>query len=163
MTDDLVKRARAAFHDDRLSTGALYGELADRIEALTAERDKAYASGYSDAETEISKSALGQDNAFLHSQYVNTKLRIDALQADNARLRAALLEERTDTLWNAYNTGMERDGRWRHMCMSDGEWLERECGLDDSEPDHPADVVKAAIPLAAERFVTALNTGKADT
>ena len=85
--------------------------------------------------------------------------RIEQLTADNARLRAALIEERTETLWNAYGAGMERDGRWRHMCMSDGEWLEFECGLDNNQPDHPADVVKAAIPLAAERFVAAL-TGK---
>jgi hypothetical protein len=85
---------------------------------------------------------------------------IKALHADNALLRAALIEERTETLWNAYGAGMERDGRWRHMCMSDGEWLEHECGLDDSQPDHPADAVKAAIPFAAERFVAALNAGK---
>jgi hypothetical protein len=31
--DDLVRRARLAQHDERMSTGALYGELADRIEA----------------------------------------------------------------------------------------------------------------------------------
>ena len=82
--------------------------------------------------------------------------RIEQLTAERDRLRAALIEERTETLWNAYGTGMERDGRWRHMCMSDGEWLEFECGLDNSQPDHPADVVKAAIPFAAERFVAAL-------
>ena len=35
--DDLVKMARAAFHDDRLATGQLYGDLADRIEAIEAE------------------------------------------------------------------------------------------------------------------------------
>ena len=78
------------------------------------------------------------------------------LTSERDRLRAALIAERIDTLWNAYSTGMERDGRWRHMCMSDGEWLEHECGLDDSQRDHPADEVKAAIPLAAKRFVAAL-------
>ena len=86
-----------------------------------------------------------------------------ALTAERDRLRAALIEERTETLWNAYNTGMERDGRWRHMCMSDGEWLERECGLDDSQPDHPADVVQAAIPFAAERFVAVFAALKGET
>ena len=65
-------------------------EAADRIEQLTAERDKAYASGYSDAETEISKSALGQDNTFLHSQYTNAKLRIEALTAERDELRKLL-------------------------------------------------------------------------
>jgi hypothetical protein len=40
MTDEeLVKMARLAQRDDRMSTGALYGDLADRIEALTKERD----------------------------------------------------------------------------------------------------------------------------
>jgi hypothetical protein len=37
---ELVKMARLAQRDDRMSTGALYGDLADRIEALTAERDE---------------------------------------------------------------------------------------------------------------------------
>ena len=80
-----------------------------------------------------------------------------ALTAENEMLREALIEERTETLWNAYNTGAEQDGRWRHMCMSDGEWLARECGLDVSQADYPADVVKGEIPLAAERFVAALK------
>ncbi len=39
MTDDLVKMARLAQRDDRMATGALYGDLADRIEALVKERD----------------------------------------------------------------------------------------------------------------------------
>jgi hypothetical protein len=41
MTDDLVKMARLAQRDDRMATGALYGDLADRIEALVKERDEA--------------------------------------------------------------------------------------------------------------------------
>ena len=56
--------------------------------SLTTERDAAYARGYSDAETEISKSALGQRNAFLHSQYADAKLRIEALTVDRAEARA---------------------------------------------------------------------------
>ena len=39
--DDLVKRARLAQRDERMSTGALYGELADRIEELEAKLAKA--------------------------------------------------------------------------------------------------------------------------
>jgi len=75
------------------------GRLAD----AEAERDKAYASGYSDAETEISKSALGQRNDFLHSQYANAadriealtdaliaKARIEALTAERERLALAI-------------------------------------------------------------------------
>lgn len=38
--DDLVAMARAAQRDDRLSTGALYGELADEIERLREDRAK---------------------------------------------------------------------------------------------------------------------------
>jgi hypothetical protein len=41
MSDDLVKMARLAQRDERMSTGALYGDLADRIEELEAERDEA--------------------------------------------------------------------------------------------------------------------------
>jgi hypothetical protein len=35
MTNDLVKMARLAQRDERMSTGALYGALADRIEELS--------------------------------------------------------------------------------------------------------------------------------
>ena len=34
MSDDLVEMARLAQHDERMATGALYGDLADRIEEL---------------------------------------------------------------------------------------------------------------------------------
>ena len=36
MSDYLVKMARLAQRDERMSTGALYGDLADRIEELEA-------------------------------------------------------------------------------------------------------------------------------
>ena len=39
----LVEMARAAQHDDRQSTGALYGKLADRIEALEERRPRNFA------------------------------------------------------------------------------------------------------------------------
>ena len=35
MSDDLVEMARLAQHDERMATGALYGDLADRIEELS--------------------------------------------------------------------------------------------------------------------------------
>jgi hypothetical protein len=42
MTDEeLVKMARLAQRDDRMATGALYGDLADRIEELEAKLAKA--------------------------------------------------------------------------------------------------------------------------
>jgi hypothetical protein len=99
MTDELVTEARkggpCAELGDRCraieaASGCFCAAVADRIEQLTAERDRAYASGYSDAETEISKSALGQRNDFLHSQYANAADHIKVLTADNARLREAL-------------------------------------------------------------------------
>ena len=40
MSDDLVKMARLAQRDERMSTGALYGDLADRIEELEAKLAK---------------------------------------------------------------------------------------------------------------------------
>jgi hypothetical protein len=39
--EELVKMARLAQRDDRMSTGALYGDLADRIEELEAKLAKA--------------------------------------------------------------------------------------------------------------------------
>jgi hypothetical protein len=88
MSDDLVERLRD--FDPHLHEWEVVDEAADRIEALTAERDRAYAIGYSDAETEISTSALGQKNAFLHSQYAKAADRIEYLTADNTQLREAL-------------------------------------------------------------------------
>lgn len=41
MSDDPVKMARLAQRDERMSTGALYGDLADRIEELEAKLAKA--------------------------------------------------------------------------------------------------------------------------
>jgi septal ring factor EnvC (AmiA/AmiB activator) len=61
--------------------------MLDRIEALTKERDAAYASGYSDAEREISNTALGQSNTFLHSQLAMAKHRIEALTKQLAAAR----------------------------------------------------------------------------
>lgn len=37
MSDDLVEMARLAQHDERMATGALYGDLADRIKELEAQ------------------------------------------------------------------------------------------------------------------------------
>ena len=104
MSDDIVKRLRDAYPATQdfahTTQGDLMDEAADRIYALTtdrenrladlqiikAERDAAYANGYSDAETEISQSVLGLENTFLHSQYADAKLRIEDLQAQTMRL-----------------------------------------------------------------------------
>lgn len=109
MTDDLVEqmKGRAKFCRDRgeIKTPELIEQGFARIEALTAERDAAYANGYRDAETEISKSALGQRNYFLHSQYANAADRIEQLTAERDRLRKVLKglmahePDYSDTLW----------------------------------------------------------------
>ena len=89
MSDDLVKWLRGWDHCwPSPGLERAVAKAADRIVTLTAERDAAYAKGYSDAETEISKSALGQRNDFLRSQYDNAKLRIEALTVDRAEARA---------------------------------------------------------------------------
>lgn len=79
---------------------------------------------------------------------------VAALQAEVRRLREALVAERENNLWSAYNTGHTKDGRWTHMFMSDGEWLARECGFDPKLPDYPDDDIRAAIPAAARHALT---------
>lgn len=80
---------------------------------------------------------------------------VATLTAQVEAMRGALIAEREENLWNAYNTGYERDGRWSHAFMSDGEWLAHECGFDARDGDYPADAIKAAIPEAAKRAALA--------
>jgi hypothetical protein len=129
MSDELVKRLRnpVAAMRPTISDGRL---AADRIEALTAERDKAYARGYSDAETEISKSALGQDNTFLHSQYANAKLRIEALTVDRAEARAG---------WHKY----------------EGAWMAAEGKLSDVEAER--DELRDSLSILMEEYVNEVD------
>ena len=125
MTDNLVERLDARAHQNIAATPFnLLMDAKARIEALTAERenrladlqiikaerDAAYASGYSDAETEISKSALGQKNDFLHSQYANAVEQIKDLNE--------LLEE-AQTEWSKYASS----------------WMTAEGKLADAESD----------------------------
>ena len=98
----------------------------DRIEQLTEERDAAYASGYSDAETEISKSALGQKNDFLHSQYDNAKLRIEALTVDRAEARAG---------WHKY------EGAWM---AAEGKLADVEALIEAQAKDHASNNIRFA-------------------
>lgn len=82
------------------------------------------------------------------------------LEEENAQLREALLQEREENLWNAYNTGHERDGEWTHCFMSDGEWLAHECGFDPAKGYYTAADIKAAIPKAARAALA--DTGGSD-
>ena len=74
-----------------------------------------------------------------------------AAEAREQKLREALVSEREENLWNAYHVGIERDGKWMTGCMSDAEWLERECGLDPVVGWHDAKHVQSLIPVAARR------------
>jgi hypothetical protein len=75
--------------------------------------------------------------------------RIAELEAENARLREALVKEREENLWRAYGTGYKSYGRWTHMGLADGEWLARKCGFDPTLSDYDADEIEAAIPKVA--------------
>ena len=50
-------------------------------DTLRAERDDAYAKGFSDAENEISATAIGQQNVFLHNQLIRAKAEVEKLRA----------------------------------------------------------------------------------
>ncbi|ALC11196.1 hypothetical protein [Sphingopyxis sp. 113P3] len=76
---------------------------------------------------------------------------LSAPQVEVERLREALVAEREENLWNAYNTGHVRDGKWDHLCMSDGEWLARECGFNVSDCRFDDEAIRAAIPKAARK------------
>ena len=125
MTDEeLVKRLRS------IHTAADCDEAADLIESLTTERDRAYTSGYSDAETEISKSALGQDNTFLHSQYANAADAIEQLTAErdaNGKDYCALME-RYDAL--VVNNARLREALTNVMGYVDTPISRRRLGID---------------------------------
>lgn len=84
-----------------------------------------------------------------HRDMLRAADRIERLRAEVQSLRDDLQDERADNLWNAYNTGHTRAGRWTHMFMSDGEWLARTCGFDPKLPDYDDAEIRAAIPKAA--------------
>ena len=71
------------------------------------------------------------------------------------RAVSALNEANEDRLWSAYNSSHERNGRWTHMFMSDGEWLACICGFDPQLPDYSADEIKAAFPVAIKALARA--------
>jgi hypothetical protein len=145
MSNDLVERLRD--FDPHLHEWEVVDEAADYIEALTAERDKAYASGYSDAETEISKSALGQKNAFLNAEYSNAAGRVKALTED-----FALQVQRTDEQRAAYEQAlaiMEADNARLREALNAVELARM-----TDEPEH--------WQRATDLTDAALNTGKAD-
>jgi hypothetical protein len=84
--------------------------------------------------------------------------RIQSLTRELAEAKEALVEERTENLWNAYNTGHSKDGQWTHMFMSDGEWLARECGFDPRDGYYVDASIRNAIPKAALRALQPKDT-----
>jgi hypothetical protein len=76
-------------------------------------------------------------------------------------LANALIEERMSTLRAAYYCGIERDGKWMDLAMSDGEWLREQCGLDDPGW-HDAEEVKRRMPGAAQKFVDSVIANQED-
>ncbi len=74
---------------------------------------------------------------------------LPALIAEVERLREALVSEREENLWKAYDSGHVKDGQWTHMFMSDGEWLAVECGFNPRDGYYDDAAIKAAIPNAA--------------
>lgn len=128
---DLTKRARLALHD---MTGRV-----DASKLVMFERTIEHAE-------QLELHIVGLEEAIAQSRD-----RIEQLEAENARLINALTGERLENLWNAYNTGHEKDGEWSHHFMSDGEWLVRECGLDPKTGRYDAAEIKALIPQVAIR------------
>jgi len=78
--------------------------------------------------------------------------RVAELEAENERLRGGLLEHVTDNLWNAYHSGIVRDGAWTDGGMTDAKRLRRELGLDHPG-HHDAEMIEASIPELAAKLV----------
>jgi hypothetical protein len=96
MSDELVKRARnLGPHDSIAYAENLAAELTDRIEALTAERERLAlaicggedAPGYANAQTIETLERVAKQNQQSHGATINSLL---VAEADNARLREAL-------------------------------------------------------------------------
>ena len=126
MTDELVKRLRDPAFGTETSERNLMASAADRIEQLTAERDAAYAQGYADAETEISKSALGQKIDFLIAEYANAVDRITDLNE--------LLDE-AQTEWSKYASA------WM---TAEGKLADAEALIEAQAKDHASNNIRFA-------------------
>lgn len=75
----------------------------------------------------------------------------DAEIARLTALSAALVQHVEENVWNAYNIGIEQDGRWMDGARSEGEWLASELGLEPGW--HDAATIKAELPALVERIV----------
>ena len=121
---------------------------ADRIEQLVAELDLMKTAGI----IEIAS----RNNRVTEYMFHWEGRALDA-EAKLAKAVEALVVEREVNLWNAYNIGIERDGRWSDGCMYDAEWLVEQCGLDPEFKDHDANVIKETIHTAARKVLAQLE------
>ena len=88
MTDEeLIAMARLAQRDERMSTGALYGDLADRIEALTEQ----LATARQDTKAlEDELEMQEQEACMMENDYITLEKERDALEAKLAKAVEAL-------------------------------------------------------------------------
>jgi len=138
MTDEeLVKMARLAQRDDRMATGALYGDLADRIEELEAKLAKAV-----EANEKLTSERDEHWKSFVHWRKEADALteqleaaRADAkeaeayaeeLEKENTRL-SGLMSERGQML-RRYDQmvvdGAKREEAWKDKLAKAVSWLE---------------------------------------
>lgn len=104
MTDEeLVNMLRNRTRDGILKENDRM-EAANRIEVLAAQVMEAYAKGYSDAESEISVSAIGQQNSSLHEQLTKAKAQIGALTLQVTEV----CTERDEFLNSAWRNGIAK-------------------------------------------------------
>ena len=88
MTDEeLIAMARLAQRDERMSTGALYGDLADRIEALT---EQLAAASQDTKALEDELEMQEQEACMMENDYITLEKERDALEAKLAKAVEAL-------------------------------------------------------------------------
>jgi predicted nucleic acid-binding Zn-ribbon protein len=88
MTDEeLIAMARLAQRDERMSTGALYGDLADRIEALT---EQLAAASQDTKALEDELQMQEQEACMMENDYIKLEKERDALEAKLAQAVEAL-------------------------------------------------------------------------
>jgi len=162
MSDDLIKRVCQSWVDAGLGDETFWenwpncptddtltaNQVLARIEELERENARLV--------SEVNIAKYGEPN-FAWS--IHNAVMAD-LQAKLAKAVEALVAEREENLWNAYNIGVEYGGRWSDACMSDAEWLVDQCGLDPEFKDHDANAIKAAIPTAARAVLSELEGGE---
>ena len=106
MTDEeLIAMARLAQRDERMSTGALYGDLADRIEALT---EQLAAASQDTKALEDELEMQEQEACMMENDYLKLEKERDALEAKLAKAVELALEE------CPFRAGTPKYDKWWH-------------------------------------------------